>query len=200
MIDPAIFAGLVAAAATLFWALAWRSAARSKRTVGRLREQLAGLERERAARPSLRATFEFDGSTRDALVHVTNDGGDAEVWASMSVEGALAQHIVREWRAQWRDGGEATLTIRRGQSHTLRVGQLDLSVFPYAQWQVFAVGPDGPFSVRAMHASTIGGDPETQAPTMFLQVGLASEPESWGPPAHCTIALQPFDAVRLRPL
>ena len=118
----------------------------------------------------------------------------------MSIEGALAQHIDRELRAVWRDAATGTLTIRRGESHTLRVAQLDLSVFPYAHWQVFAMGLNGPFSMRAMHASTIGGDPETQVPTMFLQIGLASEPESWGTPAHCTIALQPFDAVRLRPL
>jgi hypothetical protein len=51
-----------------------------------------------------------------------------------------------------------------------------------------------------MHTSTIGGDPETHAPTLFLQVAVGSAPESTGPPPECTIALQPFEAVRLRPV
>jgi hypothetical protein len=94
--------------------------------------------------------------------------------------------------------------IRRGEIRTLRLAQLDLSVFPYAQWRIFALGrrADGPYaevlSRPAMHTSMIGGDPATHAPSLFLQVVLLSAPDAGGPPVHCTIALQAFDAVRLR--
>ena len=55
-------------------------------------------------------------------------------------------------------------------------------------------------SMRAMHTSMIGGNPDTHAPTMFIQVALASSPESATQPPHSTIALQPFEANRLRPV
>jgi hypothetical protein len=82
------------------------------------------------------------------------------------------------------------------------LAKLDLSVFPYAQWEIYAVGPAGTGlqSVRAMHSSMIGGDPDTHAPTMFLQVALQTSPDAIVPPPQCTIALQAFDAVRLRPV
>ena len=51
-----------------------------------------------------------------------------------------------------------------------------------------------------MNTSLSGGDPETQGPPMFLQVAVISSPDSAMPPPECTIALQPFEAVRLRPL
>jgi hypothetical protein len=51
-----------------------------------------------------------------------------------------------------------------------------------------------------MHTSMIGGSPDTHAPPVFLQIALASSPETVGPPPHSTIALQPFEAVRLRPV
>src|SRR5688572_3073449 len=82
-------------------AITWRSALRSGRLVSRLQQHVARLERERIARPSLRVTFEFNATTREALVHVTNDGGDAAVWARMSVEGALAQRVDADLRAAW---------------------------------------------------------------------------------------------------
>jgi hypothetical protein len=51
-----------------------------------------------------------------------------------------------------------------------------------------------------MNTSMIGGDPETHAPPLFLQVAIVSSPDSAVPPPECTIALQPFEAVRLRPI
>lgn len=170
-----------------------------------LRNHIAALERAREARPSLRVAFEFNAGTREALIHVSNDGGDADVSAGMSIEGALAQPVANSLQAAWIDDERWRVRIPRGRTRTLRVAQLDLSVFPYAQWQVYAVGEvaDGmhrPFAVRAMHTSMIGGDPDTHAPTIFLQVAVASSPECVGPPSGCTIALQPFEAVRLRPV
>jgi hypothetical protein len=100
----------------------------------------------------------------------------------------------------WLDEATSTVSIGRGQRRTLRVAALDLSVFPYAQWQIFARHGHELVSVRAMNTSIIGGDPETQAPPLFLQVALASSPDAAVPPPECTIALQPFEAVRLRPV
>lgn len=191
----------LAAVFLVILALIWRSLARSRRLVGRLQDELARLERERTARPSLRVTFEFNATTREALVHVTNDGGDASVSAAMSVEGALAQLVEHDLRAVWHGESSSVVSIRRGQSRALRVAHLDISVFPYAQWQIHGLDARSEaLTVRATHTSMIGGDPETHAPTIFLQVALITSPEAVGAPPHCTIALQPFEAVRLRPL
>jgi len=118
----------------------------------------------------------------------------------MSVEGALAYHLDGAICAVWQDGG-ATIDLRRGETRTLRLAKLDLSVFPYAQWEIYGIRQVGgeAFAVRAMHTSTIGGDPDTHAPVLFIQVAIVCSPDSAGPPVHCTIALQPFEAVRLRP-
>jgi hypothetical protein len=198
--------------------LARRSAKASKRVIRRLQQRIAALERERAIRPAPRVAFEFNGATREALLHVTNDGGDAQIWAPLTVEGALSQQLAGDACAAWGHGGGARATIRRGQTGTLRLAQLDLTVFPYAQWQIYAVAPPdrlrrgaaassqegghdaGVRAVRAMHTSMIGGDPETHAPALFLQVALLTAPDSVAPLPHCTIALQPFEAIRLRPI
>ena len=180
--------------------LASRAAVRARRLADRLQHEVSRLERERVARPSLRVTFEFDATTREALVHVINDGGDATVCARMSVEGALAQRVDADLRAAWLDDGASTVPIGRGEMRTLRIAELDLSVFPYAQWQIFALRGHELLSVRAMNTSMIGGDPETHAPPLFVQVALVSSPDSAAPPPECTIALQPFEAVRLRPV
>lgn len=181
-------------------ALTWRAAVRARRLVERLQQQVARLERERLALPWLRVAFEFNATTREALVHVSNDGGDAAVRARMSVEGALAQRLDAELRALWMDEGSSTVSIGRGQMRTLRVAELDLSVFPYAQWRIFAIRGQDVLSLRAMNTSMIGGDPETHAPPLFLQIAVVSSPDSAAPPPECTIALQPFEAVRLRPV
>lgn len=184
-------------------ALTWRAALRSRRLgrlVSRLQQEVARLERERIARPSLRVTFEFNATTREALVHVANDGGDAAVWALMSMEGALTQCVDADLRAAWLDEHVSTLPIARGEVRTLRLAELDLSVFPYAQWQIFAVRGHDVVSVRALNTSMIGGDPETHAPPLFVQIAVVSSPDSAAPPPECTIALQPFEAVRLRPV
>jgi len=185
----------------------WRNLTGSRGEVHRLREQIALLEAERSARPSLRVTFEFTATGREALLHVTNDGRDAVVWAPMSVEGALSQQVDGDLRAVWRDETASSVMLRHGETRTLRLAQLDLSVFPYAQWEIFVAGPPegGHYeghceSIRAMHTSMIGGNPDTHAPPLFIQVALASLPESAAQPSHSTIALQPFEAVRLRPV
>jgi hypothetical protein len=93
--------------------------------------------------------------------------------------------------------------LRHGETRALRLAQLDLSVFPYAQWEIFAARPAEarrPESMRAMHTSVIGGNPDTHAPPLFIQVTLVSSPESAAEPPQSTIVLQPFEAVRLRPL
>ena len=205
----AIFALSVALVLALLAAVSmWRSAEASKRLIRDLQQRIARLERERISRPAPRVSFEFKASTREALLHIANDGGDAEMWAMVSIEGALAQQLTGDVCAAWAGGNGPRAVIRRGESGTLRLAQLDLSVFPYAQWQIYGVGTgldareQAPevFSMRAMHTSMIGGDPETHAPTMFLQIAVATDPESIGPPPHCTIALQPFEAIRLRPV
>ena len=201
MPDSTAFAGIAAVLGLLIaWAATWRSAVRARRLAERLQEQVARLEGERAARPSLRVTFEFNATSREALVHVTNDGGDAAVSARMSVEGALAERMDGDLRAAWLDERASDVSITRGEVRTLRVAELDLSVFPYAQWQIFAVRGQELLSVRAMSTSMIGGDPETQAPPLFVQIAVVSSPDSALPPPECTIALQPFEAVRLRPV
>lgn len=192
------FALISVVIAAVVSAAVWRYVRRLRWTVQRLRQEIAALERDRAARPSPRVAFEFNAHTREALLHVTNDGGDAEVRAPLSVEGALATPLEGDVSAVWVDGDGATAVIRRGETQTLRLAKLDSSVFPYAQWEIFVDGHDG--SVRAMHTSMIGGDPETHAPAMFLQVALVTAPEAIAPPTQCTIVLQPFEAVRLRPV
>ena len=213
----------------------WRNLAGSRRAVDRLREQIAHLQAEQAVRPSLRVAFEFSATTREALLHVTNDGREAVVWAHLSVEGAVSQQVESGLRAVWRNPstrsarsgpGESasSVVLRQGETRTLRLAQLDLSVFPYAQWEIFAAGPASAeasafakapadktadkqgghyegghyVSMRAMHTSMIGGNPDTHAPPLFIEVALACSPESAAQLPHSTIALQPFEAVRLR--
>ena len=198
----ALTAFAAALALSLVAALAWRYVRRSNQLIRELRQRIAVLERERTIKPSPRIAFEYNGVTREALLHVKNDGGDAEFRASLLIEGALAHRVNGEVSALWQHGSGPATMLRRGQAATLRLAQLDLSVFPYAQWQVFGYEPGRgearPFSVRAMHTSTIGGDPETQAPPLVLQIVLISSPDAMGPVPHCTIALQPFEAVRLQ--
>jgi hypothetical protein len=207
------FAVVSAAIAAFVSAAVWRYIRRLQRSLQRLRREIAALERDRAARPSPRVAFAFNAHTREALLHVTNDGGDAEMRAPLSIEGALATQLEDDVSAVWLDGEGATAVIRRGETHTLRLAKLDLSVFPYAQWEIFVDGPPSAFakapadkggghygSVRAMHTSMIGGDPETHAPAMFVQVALVTTPDAVGPLPHCTVVLQPFEAVRLRPV
>ena len=202
----------------------WRNLAGSRRAVDRLREQIAHLQAEQAVRPSLRVAFEFSATTREALLHVTNDGREAVVWAHLSVEGAVSQQVESGLRAVWRNESASSVVLRQGETRTLRLAQLDLSVFPYAQWEIFAAGPASAeasafakapadktadkqgghyegghyVSMRAMHTSMIGGNPDTHAPPLFIEVALACSPESAAQLPHSTIALQPFEAVRLR--
>ena len=231
MVDTPLLA--VSAAALLLGGacfILWRNLAGSRRAVDRLREQIAHLQAEQAVRPSLRVAFEFSATTREALLHVTNDGREAVVWAHLSVEGAVSQQVESGLRAVWRNPstrsarsgpGESasSVVLRQGETRTLRLAQLDLSVFPYAQWEIFAAGPASAFakapadktaggpadkearhygSMRATHTSMIGGNPDTHAPPLFIEVALACSPESAAQPPHSTIALQPFEAVRLR--
>ena len=180
--------------------LLWRALVVSRREGRRLAEQVVCLNRAQAARPSLRVTFEFNSTTRAALLHVTNDGQDASVWAQVSIEGALSQHADGDLRAVWRDEAESQVMLRHSQTRTLQLAHLDLSVFPYAQWEIYATRAEAAMSLRAMHTSMIGGNPDTHAPPLFIQVALATSPESATPPPHSTIALQSFEAVRLRPV
>lgn len=180
--------------------LLWRALVASREEIRRLREQVDGLNRARAARPSLRVTFEFNATTREALLHVTNDGRDASVWANMSMEGALSQQVDGDLRAVWRGETASSVMLRRAETRTLQLAHLDLSVFPYAQWEIYARRADVAMSLRPMHTSMIGGNPDTHAPPIFIQVMLASSPESATQPPHSTVVLQPFEAVRLRPV
>ena len=164
------------------------------------RQRIEGLERQLAVRPSPRVAVEFNAQTREALLHVTNDGGDAEVRAPISVEGALAMQQQGGASAAWLDGAGAAAVLRRGDTQTLRLAKLDVSVFPYAQWEIYSVHDGAVQSVRSMHTSTIGGDPDTHAPAMFVQVALVTVPDAAAPLPHCTVVLKPFEAVRLRPL
>lgn len=139
-------AALILGGACLFL---WRALVGSRLEVHRLREQIAHLETERSARPSLRVTFEFNATGREALLHVTNDGHDAVVWAPMSVEGALSQRVEGDLLAVWRNEKASRVMLRHGETRTLRLAQLDLSVFPYAQWEIFVAGPPSAFAQSA---------------------------------------------------
>ena len=202
MVDKsAAFALISAVVVALLSAAVWRYIGRLKGIILRLEQEVAALRRDRAMRPAPRVSFEFDTTTREALLHVTNDGGDAEVRAAMSIEGALTTRPDGDAWAVWNENGGAMTIVRRGEAKTLRLAKLDLSVFPYAQWEIYVAPRDRDrLSLRAMHTSMIGGDPETHAPAIFLQVALMTSPDAFGPSPHCTIALQPFEAVRLRPL
>ena len=192
----AVFTAAVAFAAAA--ALVFRHVRRLNHVIRTLQARITQLERELATRPAPRVAFEYNLVTREALLHLKNDGGDAEFRASLLVEGPLSHPVDGELSAVWQHSGAGRAIVRRGQRATLRLAQLDLSVFPYAQWQIFGSRRESAFSVRAMHTSVIGGDPDTHAPALILQVSLSSSPEPSGPPPHCTIALQPFEAVRLR--
>lgn len=194
--SAAFAAGLILGLLAL---VVWRQVRRLNVQLCELRGRLAALEQERSSWPALRMSFEYRSDTREALLHVTNDGGAAEVWVPMSIEGPLAQQVDGDVYGAWAPGAAATVELRHGQTRKLRLAQLDLSVFPYAQWEIYGAGNDGaPFAVRAMHTSTIGGDPETHAPVLFLQLAVVSSPEPPQQGPQCTIALQPFEAVRLR--
>ena len=104
----------------------WRSLAGSRREVDRLREQIAHLEAEQAVRPSLRVAFEFSATTREALLHVTNDGREAVVWAHLSVEGAVSQQVESGLRAVWRN--PSTRSARSGLQGRRRADR-DAAVF-----------------------------------------------------------------------
>jgi hypothetical protein len=181
----------------------WRALVASTEEVLRLGQQVGRLEREHAARPALRVSFEFNSTSREALLHVTNDRHEAVVWAHLSIEGALSQRVEGDLRAVWRNETASSVPLRRGETRALQLARLDLSVFPYAQWEIFAAADKegGHYkSLRAMHTSMIGGNPDTHAPPMFIQVALSSSPECATQPPQSTIALQPFEAVRLGPV
>lgn len=216
MLDTPLLAVSATALILGVWCLwLWRALVDSTEEVRRLGEQVGRLERERAARPALRVTFEFNSTSREALLHVTNDRQEAVVWAHLSIEGALSQRLEGDLRAVWRNETASSVVLRRGETRTLQLAHLDLSVFPYAQWEIFAAaGSSSAFaqsatadkqgghyrSIRAMHTSMIGGNPDTHAPPMFIQVALSSSPECATQPPQSTIALQPFEAVRLGPM
>ncbi len=200
MPDPSI-AAVLAAVILIGAAIAtFRHVRRLQRLVAQLQQRLRSMEEERIRRPALHVAFEFDSVAREALVHVTNNGGDADVSARIAAEGELSHDLPIDALAVWRDDGGASRVIRSGETGTMRIAQLDVSVFPYAQWQVYGVSNSsggGELTVRAMHTSMIGGDPETHAPAIVVQVVLACAPSPATPVPHCTIALRAFDAVRL---
>lgn len=181
----------------------WRRARTLQDRLARMQQRLTALERDHQSRPLPRLAFEFNGRTREALLHLTNDGGDVEIEGRIAVEGELTHGLPGDAHAAWEDGGGASREVRTGETKTLRIAQLDVSAFPYAQWQVYAVSSsagDGVLAVRAMHTSMIGGDPDTHAAPLFVQVAMTCSPDPGCPPPHCTIALRPFEAVRLGPV
>jgi hypothetical protein len=101
--------------------------------------------------------------------------------------------------ATWEDADQRTVRIGQGDTRTLAIAQLDVTAFPFAQWQVYVTQEDGRQSVlRAMHTSTIGADQAARAPTMFLEVSVFSRPDAIERVRPCTIALHAFDAQHLR--
>jgi len=133
-----------------------------------------------------------------ARLHVTNHGAEATFRAPLIIDGPLSSRLNRLLFAQWEHTDGPQTSIPRGDTRTLRLAWLDLSSFPFAQWCVYTTAADdGAASLYAMHASVIGGAPDTQAPPIFLDVAILSTPESESLCA-CVIALQPFEAQRLR--
>lgn len=212
--EPVAVAAAVVAAVAGF--LVWRRLLAAQRVIAGLRARIGELERMHAERPRPRVAFEFRTATREAWLHVVNEGADADFWAPMTIEGPLAHHVSGAIYGDWQSGPAGHIRVRRGETRSVRLARLDLTVFPYAQWEIFGMRPAEPlgeveggrdrpraaswqaFAVRAMHTSTIGGDPETHAPVLLLQVDVVSAPEPSTVSAQCTIALQPFEAVRVR--
>jgi membrane protein implicated in regulation of membrane protease activity len=198
------YAALAAAALALFAAplvaLAWHYWRAPSRMIDDLERRVAQLEQAASASPSPRLRFEHETTTWQALLHVTNDGEDAEFWAPLIIDGSLSRAIDGRTFATWTHTPAPKTLIARGRTRTLRLAQLDLSIFPFAQWQVYAIGDDtSPVVLRAMHTSVIGNAPDAHATPIFLEVSILSTPDSRDHAQGCTIALYPFAAERLRP-
>jgi membrane protein implicated in regulation of membrane protease activity len=196
----AALAAVLGLLATPLIAFAWHYWRAPSRMIDDLERRVAQLEQAASASPSPRLRFEHETTTWQALLHVTNDGEDAEFWAPVTIDGSLSRPPHGRAFATWTHTPAPKTLIARGRTRTLRLAQLDLSIFPFAQWQVYTVGDDtSPVVLRAMHTSVIGNAPDAHATPIFLDVSILSTPETREHVMGCTIALYPFAAERLRP-
>jgi hypothetical protein len=184
---------------TLARLLEWRLAvtAARRRRVEQLEQRVASLEEAMAIAPVVHLRFEYDSNTQWARLHVTNHGADGTFRAPLTIDGSLSSRLNSHVFAHWEHADAPAMPIPRGHTRTLRLAQLDVSSFPFAQWYVHATTDEGPLAVYATHTSIIGGAPDAQAPPLFLDVAILGTPQLERPCA-CTIILHPFDAERLR--
>jgi hypothetical protein len=161
-----------------------------------LEQRIASLEQAVVIAPTVGLRFEFDTATQLARLHVTNDGADGTVRAPVTIDGPLSSRPNGQLFAQWEQTDAPSMSLSRGATRTLRIARLDVSSFPFAQWCVPVTTDEGTSVLYAMHASVIGGAPETQAPPLFLDVAIVDEEDQHL--CGCTIVLHPFDAERLR--
>jgi len=185
--------------ATPLLEFAWHYWRAPVRLTDELDRRVSALEQARTVQPIVRLQFDYNSKTQRARLHVTNDGDEGEFWASLLIDGDLSGRLEHAVFATWEDTDRPKTSMAKGQTRTLCLAELDLSTFPFAQWQVHVTSEGGrPSALRAMHTSVIGGDPAAHAPTMFLEVSLLSTPDCGEGARTCTIALYPFDAQRLR--
>lgn len=190
-----VVAGLLA---TPLLGLAWHYWRAPLRLIEDLVQRVGALERARTARPSARVRFEYDNKAQHALLHVTNHGANGTFWAPLTINGALSSRLDEPVCAKWEHTDQPKTSIAKGQTCTLCLARLDLTTFPFAQWQLYATSEDrGPTVLRAMHTSVLGGAPDAHARTIILEVSPLSAPDSVDGIRTYKIALQAFDAERV---
>lgn len=198
VVDPiaALLVGLLVAIA---FALFWRRLRLLRRAADQLERRVAELERMHDAQPAARVRFDYNSNTHVVRLHLTNDGADAEFWATLLIDGDLSGRWEGVAFATWDDSDQQKVRIGTGETRVLRLAQLDLTAFPFAQWEICVTMEDGRRTTfRAMHTSRIGGDPLAHAPTMFLEVSVLSTPQSLERVQTYTVALHAFDAQQWR--
>lgn len=181
----------VAGLVWMYWRAPWR-------TIEDLHQRIAMLEESRAGLPSPGLRFEYDQRLGRAKLHVTNQGGAAEFFAPMTIDGALSTPVDIGVFAAWEHTAAVRVRLARGETRTLHLASLDVASFPFAQWKIqVAAEGRGAWEVSALHTSVVGGLPDTQAPRLLLHVSLASTPDAADGAAQRVVALDPFGAAVL---
>ena len=171
-----------------YWQAPWRA-------VQELAEHVSALEEVRTSQPSIGVRFEYDRESQRVRLHVINHGGAAVFAAPMNIDGALSAPVDHQVFAAWEHTEDVGARIVRGETRVLHLATLVVERFPYAQWRMRVTTEGrGISEVCAMHASMVGGLPDTQAPRLLLSVSLVSEPEASDGVPNRVVALDPFSA------
>jgi len=160
--------------------------------------RVASLEADRIRLPVPRIRFEYDGHSKSVRLHVTNEGGEAEFSAPMTIDGALSTPLAYAVFAPWEHTAQVSTWLARGETRVLHVASLDTQAFPFAQWRLRVAAPGrGVSEVLAMHTSVVGSLPDTQAPRMLLHVSVVTSPQAASDVASRVVTLDPFGAAVL---